>query len=70
VLTAPYLINRLPSLNLNYKSPLEILYKRKIIIDHLKKFGCTCDVHNNKWGKLDHTSIKIIFLGYSTQKMI
>jgi hypothetical protein len=29
VLAATYLINRLPSLNLNYKSPLEILYKKK-----------------------------------------
>jgi len=68
VLTATYLINRLPSMNLNYKSPLEILYKRKIIIDHLRVFGCVCYVHNNKRDKLDYTSIKAIFLGYSTQK--
>jgi hypothetical protein len=51
-----------------YKSSLEILYKRKLIIDHLRVFGCTCYVHNNKRGKLDHTFIKTIFLRYSTQK--
>jgi hypothetical protein len=68
ILTASYLINRLPSNILNYKSPLQILYKKKFIIDHLKIFGCTCYVHNNKRDKLDCTSIKVIFLGYSTQK--
>ena len=68
VLTATYLINRLPSANLNYKSPLEILYKRKLNIDHLRVFGCTCYVHKNKQDKLDYTSVKTIFLGYSSQK--
>jgi hypothetical protein len=68
VLTATYLINRLPSANLNYKSPLEILYQRKINLEYLKIFGCTCYVHKNKQDKLDYTSIKTIFLGYSSQK--
>jgi len=68
VLTATYLINRLSSANLNFRSPREILYKRKINIDHLKIFGCTCFVHKNRIDKLDSTSIKTIFLGYSTQK--
>jgi hypothetical protein len=58
----------LPSKILNYKSPLQIFYKRKIIIDHLKIFGCTYYVHNNKRDKLDCTSIKAIFLGYYTHK--
>jgi hypothetical protein len=34
----------------------------------LKIFGCTCYVHKNKQDKLDYTSIKAIFLGYSSQK--
>jgi hypothetical protein len=34
VLTATYLINRLPIANLNYKSPLKTFYKRKLTIDH------------------------------------
>jgi transposase InsO family protein len=68
VLTATYLINRLPSAKLDYKSPLEILYQEKININHLKVFGCICFVHKNKQDKFDYTSIKAIFLGYSSQK--
>jgi hypothetical protein len=68
VLTAIYLINRLPSTKLDYKSPLEIFYQEKININHLKVFGCICFVHKNKQDKLDYTSIKTIFLGYSSQK--
>jgi hypothetical protein len=55
-------------MNLNFKSPLEIIYQEKIKIDHLRIFGCLCYVHNNKSNKLDHTYIKAIFLGYSFQK--
>jgi hypothetical protein len=69
ILTSTYLINRLPSAKLNYKSPLEIFYQRKIMIDHLKIFGCTNYVYNdNKQDKLDVRAIKTIFLGYSSQK--
>jgi hypothetical protein len=68
VLTAVYLINRLPYANLFFKSPYEIFYGRKISLEHLKIFGCTCFVHKNRLDKLDFTSIKIIFLGYSSQK--
>ena len=68
VLTTTYLINRLPSVVLDKKSPLEVVYQRKIIFNHLRIFGCTCYVHQNKRDKLDHTSIKAIFLGYSYQK--
>jgi transposase InsO family protein len=71
VLTSAYLINRLPSIKLGFKSPLEILYQRKIIIDNLRIFGCTCYVYNdNKQDKLDFRAIKAIFLGYSTQKKV
>jgi transposase InsO family protein len=68
ILIATYLINRFSSVNLNFKSPLEILYQEKINIGHLRVFRCLCYVHNNKSNKLDHTSIKTIFLGYSSQK--
>jgi hypothetical protein len=54
---------------LKYKSPLEILYQRKIIIDDLRVFGYTCYVHDNtKKDKLVTRDFKIIFLGYSFQK--
>jgi transposase InsO family protein len=61
VLTAAYLINKLPSVNLKFKSPLEILYGRKINIYHLRIFRCVCYVHKNKVDKLDYTSTKEIF---------
>lgn len=40
ILIANYLINRLSSGRLENKSSLEILYKRKFNIDHLRTFGC------------------------------
>jgi hypothetical protein len=60
VLTIVYLINRLPDANLFFKSPYEILYGRKINLEHLKVFGCTCFDHKNRLFKLDFTSIKTI----------
>jgi hypothetical protein len=68
VLTATYLINRLLSVNLNFKSLLEIIYKEKININHLRVFGCICYVHKIKQHKFDFISIKAIFLDYSSQK--
>ena len=61
ILTATYLINRLPSVVLNKKSPLEIIYKKIVNFNHLRVFGCVCYVHQNKKDKLDHTSIKNYF---------
>lgn len=68
VLTAAYLINRLPSRILKFKSPLEILKKRKIDLSHLWVFSCVCYVHvqaSNR-GKLDSRAVKCAFIGYST----
>lgn len=69
--TAAYIINRLPSSVLNFKSPFEVLKGRKINIDHLRIFGCICFVHvqPKDMDKLDPRAIKCVFLGYSsTQK--
>jgi hypothetical protein len=68
VLAATYLINRLPSVILKFKSPREILFQKKFCVDHLRIFGSICFVYKNKIDKLDATSIKTIFLGYSYQK--
>ncbi|KAK9911087.1 hypothetical protein M0R45_035010 [Rubus argutus] len=71
VLTATYIINRLPSSVLAFKSPLEVLKGRKIDLSHLKVFGCICFVHvqAHQRDKLDPRAEKCIFLGYSsTQK--
>jgi hypothetical protein len=68
VLTVTYLINRLPSMKRKNMSPLEILKGRKIELDHIRVFGCTCFVHVKRNDKLDRNSVKAIFLGYSSEK--
>jgi hypothetical protein len=65
-LCATYLINRLPSVKLNNRSPLEILYQRKINLVHLRVFGCVAFVKIKRKSKLDFISTKAIFLGYSS----
>ncbi|KAM2954379.1 hypothetical protein FF1_032665 [Malus domestica] len=68
ILTATYLINRLPSRVLGFKSPYEVLKGRKIDLTHLKVFGCVCFVHIQTLNrdKLDARATKCVFMGYST----
>ncbi|KAM0960567.1 hypothetical protein ACFX2C_025595 [Malus domestica] len=71
VLTAAYLINRLPSKILKFKSPYEVLKDRQINLSHLGVFGCTYFVHIQapNHDKLDPRVAKCVYLGYSsTQK--
>ena len=77
VLTAAYLINRMPSRVLNFETPcqklLTIFPHIQIVSKNIptKIFGCTASVqiHQQFRSKLDPKSIKCIFLGYSpTQK--
>jgi Integrase core domain/GAG-pre-integrase domain/gag-polypeptide of LTR copia-type len=68
ILTATYLINRLPSPKLNNLSPLEILKNRKIDLEHIRVFGCICFVHIKRTDKLDKNAVKTVFLGYSSTK--
>nr|KYP54945.1 Retrovirus-related Pol polyprotein from transposon TNT 1-94 [Cajanus cajan] len=76
VLTATYLINRLPSTILSSKSPMEVLKSFYPHITHTNNhqpriFGCVSfvHVHSSGRGKLDPRAIKCVFLGYSaTQK--
>lgn len=72
VLSATYLINRMPSRILDFKTPLSTLQTTfpasKILSSiPLKVFGCSAFVHNLNphRSKLDPRSIKCIFLGYS-----
>ena len=73
VLTAAYLINRLPSKTLQFSTPSKTLlhfYPQCRLISNLppKIFGCTVFIHLHKHsrGKLDKRSVKGIFLGYSS----
>ena len=68
VLTACYLINRMPSSTLNNQIPHSLLFPTDPLY-HLppRVFGCVCFVHDLTPGKdkLTAKSIKCIFLGYA-----
>ena len=66
VLTAAYLINRMPLQSLGFVSPYEKLFKTTPDIAHLKAFGCLCfmttsSLHRHKF---DNKAHPCIFLGY------
>ncbi|KAJ0599026.1 putative RNA-directed DNA polymerase [Helianthus annuus] len=69
VLTAIYLINRLPSYVLNGKSPFEMMFEFKPSLSHLRNFGCLCFstiLHDSN--KFSYNAEKCVFLGYSSFK--
>ena len=70
VIATAYLINRLPSRVLKFKSPMEIIKGTKVDLSHLRVFGCICFVHIQYLyrDKLDPRAAKCIFLGYSSTK--
>jgi Integrase core domain/GAG-pre-integrase domain len=62
VLTATYLINRMPSRVLDWKSPIEMLKGKNEDVLSLKTFGCVCFVQDNRpnVGKLDPKAVKCV----------
>ncbi|KAJ9540013.1 hypothetical protein OSB04_026519 [Centaurea solstitialis] len=66
VLTAVYLINRLPSNVNKNKTPCEILLKKEPTYDHLRVFGCLAYAHNNRQSKdkFDERGRPCVFVGY------
>jgi hypothetical protein len=65
-LTAVYIINRLPTPTLQYKSPYLKLYKHESDYQNLKVFGCLCYHLLRPYAshKLEYRSKPCIFLGY------
>ncbi|XP_074293809.1 uncharacterized protein LOC141620974 [Silene latifolia] len=67
LLTATYLINKLPSVVLNWKTPYEVLLGKLPSYDELNVLGCLCYAldptpHRDKFAA---KRIKCIFIGYS-----
>ena len=67
VMTAAYLMNRMPSRVLGYKTPLECLTGETKYVVPPKVFGCVCFVKDYRpsVGKLDPKALKCVFMGYS-----
>lgn len=64
LLTATYLINRLPKHVLHGKSPYQMLFEKPPDYSDLKVFGCLCFATNlSPFDKFAPTSFKCVFLG-------
>jgi hypothetical protein len=66
VMTATYLISRMPSRILGMKTPYEMIYGKNEFIVPPKVFGCTCFVRDHrpsvgKLEKLDPCAMKCIW---------
>lgn len=66
MLTATYIINRLPSRAIDNGTPYEILFGKIPNNDHLRVFGCLAYAHDNKKSgdKFGERGRKCIFVGY------
>lgn len=66
VLTAAYIINRLPSKTLGHKTPYELLYNQKPEYDHIRVFGCLTYFWSieTKGDKFEVRGRPGVFLGY------
>jgi len=63
--TAAYLINRGPSMPLNYGIPEETWTSKELNLNHLRIFGCISYIHIklSDRNKLDPKSRRCIFIG-------
>ena len=70
VSTAAYLINRGPSVPMEFRLPEEVWSGKEVKFSHLKFFGCVSYVHIDSIGcsKLDAKSKICFFIGYNDEK--
>ena len=68
--TAAYLINREPSIPMEFKLLQEVLSGKEVKFSHLKVFGCVSYIHIDSVArsKLDAKSKIHFFIGYSDEK--
>ena len=67
VLTAVYLINRLPQTIIKMHTPHELLFKETPSYNEIKVFGCRCfpSLRDYNKTKFDKKTLPCIFVGYS-----
>ena len=65
ILTATYIINRLPSAYLHNKCPFTILYNQEPQYSHMRSFGCLCfpTTHKHQRTKFEPRATPHVFLG-------
>lgn len=61
-----FTLNQTGTSTVENKSPADLWFERKLNVNKLKTFGCTCYmfVENHRRGKMDKKSKKGIFVGY------
>ncbi|RVW93884.1 Retrovirus-related Pol polyprotein from transposon TNT 1-94 [Vitis vinifera] len=71
VSTAAYLINRGPSVSMEFRLPEEVWSGKEVKFSHLKVFGCVSYVHidSDARSKLDAKSKICFFIGYGDEKL-